>query len=152
MLFRSTTKVTGDLYRDHKGSNYAAYVQTDYKYHRWNLNGGYRCEGQDIKGLGYNYNPFPNLSKDNVSSFNEILDQAIDIAKDILLPTKYIKVLSGFYNKNTKQEKLFRFGVNFKATEGTFLRASYGQGFRFPTIAEKYIKTQVGSIVIYPND
>jgi iron complex outermembrane receptor protein len=127
-------------------------VQADFKYKRLNLTGGYRCEGQDIKGLRYNWNPFPKISKDDLSSLNQILNQAVDIAKGILLPTQYIKMLSGFYNENSKQEQLLRFGINFKAAEGTYLRASYGQGFRFPTIAEKYIRTQVGSIVIYPND
>jgi len=103
-LSASATKVTGDLYSDHKGSNYAAYVQADYKYNRWNLSGGYRYEGGKISSLKF------------------------------------------------KPQQLLRAGVNFKAADATYLRASYGQGFRFPTIAEKYIKTQVGSIVIYPND
>jgi iron complex outermembrane receptor protein len=54
--------------------------------------------------------------------------------------------------KSFDTEKLVRFGVNFHALKYTYLRASYGQGFRFPTIAEKFIKTRVGDIVIYPND
>ena len=37
----------------------------------------------------------------------------------------------------------------FKAT---YLRASYGQGFRFPTIGERYIRTSVGQLHIYPNE
>jgi iron complex outermembrane receptor protein len=32
------------------------------------------------------------------------------------------------------------------------VRASYGEGFRFPTIAEKYIRTSVGPMNIYPNN
>ncbi|MFN5325260.1 MAG: TonB-dependent receptor [Bacteroidota bacterium] len=47
---------------------------------------------------------------------------------------------------------VFRSGLNFKAAEYTFLRLSYGQGFRYPTIAEKFISTQVGPIVITKND
>ena len=46
---------------------------------------------------------------------------------------------------------VFRFGANYQAAEGTFFRASWGQGFRYPTIAEKYISTSAGSILIYPN-
>ena len=49
-------------------------------------------------------------------------------------------------------EKLLRFGINYQVLKYTYLRGSYGQGFRFPTIAEKFIKTRVGDIVIYPND
>lgn len=47
---------------------------------------------------------------------------------------------------------VFRSGLNFKLFEYTNLRASYGQGYRYPSIAEKFVSTQVGSIVIYPND
>lgn len=49
-------------------------------------------------------------------------------------------------------QPVFRAGMNIKITRNTFFRISYGQGFRFPTIAEKYIRTQVGPIRIYPND
>jgi iron complex outermembrane receptor protein len=47
---------------------------------------------------------------------------------------------------------VFRAGMNLKLHKATFLRASIGQGYRFPTIAEKYIRTRVGPIQIYPND
>jgi len=46
---------------------------------------------------------------------------------------------------------VFRFGANYQAAAGTFLRASWGQGYRYPTIAEKYISTAAGSILIFPN-
>jgi outer membrane cobalamin receptor len=49
-------------------------------------------------------------------------------------------------------EQLFRAGVNAKILKATWLRTSFGQGFRFPSIAEKYIRTAVGNIIIYPND
>jgi outer membrane receptor protein involved in Fe transport len=54
--------------------------------------------------------------------------------------------------KSFDPQYLFRTGVSFQAWNGGFIRSSYGQGFRFPSIAEKFIRTQVGSIVIYPND
>ena len=47
---------------------------------------------------------------------------------------------------------VFRAGANFRLHKATFVRASFGQGYRFPTIAEKFIRTQVGPIRIYPND
>ncbi len=50
-----------------------------------------------------------------------------------------------------KWTPVFRSGVNYNMFKATFLRASIGQGYRFPSIAEKFIKTNVGSIVIYPN-
>lgn len=47
---------------------------------------------------------------------------------------------------------VIRSGVNYQLLKFTHLRASYGQGYRYPSIAEKFVSTQVGSIVIYPND
>jgi outer membrane receptor protein involved in Fe transport len=46
---------------------------------------------------------------------------------------------------------VFRSGLNLKLAKGTFLRYSYGQGYRYPTIAEKFITTDAGGITIYPN-
>lgn len=46
---------------------------------------------------------------------------------------------------------VFRTGVNFQAAEYTFLRASFGQGYRYPSIAEKHASTTLGSVRIYPN-
>ncbi len=46
---------------------------------------------------------------------------------------------------------VFRFGVNYQAAAATFIRASIGQGYRFPTMAEKFVRTNVGGIGIYPN-
>lgn len=40
---------------------------------------------------------------------------------------------------------VFRAGVNYEITPITFIRASWGQGYRFPTIAERYITTLVGT-------
>jgi outer membrane cobalamin receptor len=46
---------------------------------------------------------------------------------------------------------VFRTGINYQLAEYTFLRTSFGQGYRFPSIAEKYTKTTVGSLNIFPN-
>ncbi len=46
---------------------------------------------------------------------------------------------------------VLRFGVNYRIAKVTYIRASVGQGYRFPTIAEKFVQTDVGGIGIYPN-
>jgi outer membrane receptor protein involved in Fe transport len=48
-------------------------------------------------------------------------------------------------------QPIFRSGLNLKLAKATFLRYSYGQGYRFPTITEKFINTSTGGIAIYPN-
>lgn len=54
-------------------------------------------------------------------------------------------------NSDEKISNVFRTGINYKAAEFTFLRASFGQGYRYPSIAEKYTATSVGSLNIFPN-
>ncbi len=44
-----------------------------------------------------------------------------------------------------------RAGLNCKLMKYTFLRASLGQGYRFPSVAEKFVTTQVSGLNIYPN-
>jgi iron complex outermembrane receptor protein len=44
-----------------------------------------------------------------------------------------------------------RGGISMKAAKETYFRTSYGQGYRFPTIAEKYIQTSAGGLGVYPN-
>jgi iron complex outermembrane receptor protein len=44
-----------------------------------------------------------------------------------------------------------RLGLNYQAGKATFLRASWGQGYRYPTVAEKYIVTDAGALRIVPN-
>lgn len=46
---------------------------------------------------------------------------------------------------------VFRTGINWQAAEYTFLRASFGQGYRYPSIAEKHATTTLGSVRIFPN-
>ncbi len=46
---------------------------------------------------------------------------------------------------------LLRTGLNYKLMDGTFLRTSYGSGFRFPSIVERYVTVKSGPVVVYPN-
>ena len=51
----------------------------------------------------------------------------------------------------TASKPIFRAGTTYRIHKATFLRASYGQGFRFPTITERFIKTGVGNFGVFPN-
>lgn len=46
----------------------------------------------------------------------------------------------------TEAKPVLRIGVNYEAAKYTFLRASFGQGYRFPTIAEKFVRTDLGTV------
>lgn len=54
-------------------------------------------------------------------------------------------------NKAEATQPVVRAGATYQAFRATYVRASYGQGFRFPTIGERYISTSVGQLRIFPN-
>ncbi len=55
-------------------------------------------------------------------------------------------------NDSIKDSKpIFRIGTSLKLGQENYLRASLGQGYRFPTITERYIKTTLGSFGVFDN-
>ncbi|MCS6934359.1 MAG: TonB-dependent receptor [Chitinophagales bacterium] len=47
---------------------------------------------------------------------------------------------------------LLRLGINYQAAKATYVRGSFGQGFRYPSIAELFVTTKVGgALEIFPN-
>ena len=54
-------------------------------------------------------------------------------------------------NNVTAFKPIFRAGANLKIYQESYLRASFGQGYRFPTITERFIKTGVGNFGVFPN-
>lgn len=77
------------------------------------------------------------------------------------LDKKFWKILNlslgvrGEYYQINKQDfavkPVFRSGISFKMGRETYVRYSYGQGYRFPTIAEKFIRTTSGGFGVFPN-
>jgi iron complex outermembrane receptor protein len=51
----------------------------------------------------------------------------------------------------TENKPIFRGGLNMRVGKTTFFRASVGQGYRAPTIGERYITTNSGGFGFYPN-
>jgi outer membrane receptor protein involved in Fe transport len=46
---------------------------------------------------------------------------------------------------------IFRVGTNYEFRQGSNIRASFGQAFRSPSIAERYLDTNAGGLVIASN-
>jgi outer membrane receptor protein involved in Fe transport len=74
------------------------------------------------------------------------------------IPVPRLKVVAGLRleqnyldSEHDKIVPVFRTGINYQAAEFTFLRGSFGQGYRYPSIAEKFASTTLGSIKIFPN-
>jgi outer membrane receptor protein involved in Fe transport len=73
-------------------------------------------------------------------------------------PVQRLKLVAGVrVEQNSLDEihdkivPIFRTGINWQVAGYTFLRASFGQGYRYPSIAEKHASTTLGSVKIYPN-
>ncbi|MDG1333348.1 MAG: TonB-dependent receptor [Crocinitomicaceae bacterium] len=46
---------------------------------------------------------------------------------------------------------IIRLGAHYQLAEFTHLRASFGQGIRYPSVAERYTQTSVGALNVFPN-
>ena len=73
--------------------------------------------------------------------------------EQFLLKTSELYEIAGdSINSFNAAKPVFRAGINYQLAEGTFLRSSWGQGYRFPSIAELFIETEVTSgIYVYQN-
>ena len=59
-----------------------------------------------------------------------------------------------YYKTNDLQsvaDPIYRGGASIQVLKGTWIRASYGEGLRYPTITERYISTKAGLFGIFPN-
>ncbi|MCC5918179.1 MAG: TonB-dependent receptor [Cryomorphaceae bacterium] len=81
-------------------------------------------------------------------------NQAVFIQADV--PYKRFKFSGGARYEAFRVDEMeearpvFRAGVNYMLMAHTNLYTSYGQGFRFPSIAELFTQTNVGMINIFP--
>ncbi|MGR6087321.1 MAG: TonB-dependent receptor [Arcticibacter sp.] len=91
------------------------------------------------------------------SSENQSRNRALYLQVDRKFFDKLIVQAGGrmeYYKINDEEADLqpvFRGGLNYEPFKGTNLRASYGQGYRYPTITEKFINTSAGGITVFPN-
>lgn len=120
------SKVSAELYGDttYTARNNALYVQLEKTINRLTLSGGIRYES-------------------NVLRSPEV------IPSDVFGTISYDTIPGGV----TKEAKpVFRAGLNWHLGQATYVRASFGQGYRYPTIAEKFISTEFGGgVPILPN-
>ena len=111
-----------------------------------------------IGGLTFQYNDvYSNMYTGSGSPKNHLLNLSGYAEVDFSI-FKVINFSAGArleyfsMNDSTNESKpVFRAGLSFKLLQETYLRASVGQGFRYPTIAEKFIRMDVGSFGVFDN-
>jgi iron complex outermembrane receptor protein len=98
------------------------------------------------------------IVKSELFSNHKINNQAFYIQMDKKLFSKVWLEIGGryeFYKIDSVQSNskpLGRIGINYQIAKATYIRSSFGMGYRFPTIAEKFVSTSVSSLKIIPNN
>ncbi len=124
---------TGSLFGKNSSFNFSVYSQVDFKFFKkLNVTVGARWEYFMMKHY---------VTDSTVGAINGT-DTTFN---------KYNRLADSQNSLKQLPYPLFRIGVNYQAAEATFIRASFGQGFRYPTIAERYISTSVGPLTIASN-
>ncbi len=54
-------------------------------------------------------------------------------------------------NLQSVAQPIYRAGASLQIMKGTWIRTSFGDGFRYPTITERYISTKAGLFGVFPN-
>lgn len=100
---------------------------------------------------------YANIYVGSGSPYNDILNLSGYVQLEKKLTKRWLFSAGGrlehfeLNSSTTASQPIMRFGTNYQLGKATFLRASYGQGYRFPTITERFIKTGVGNFGVFPN-
>jgi outer membrane cobalamin receptor len=147
------------LYNDTKGSNdqsiQSTVYFTDYNFGRkyefrsnFAFIGGLTFQYNDVNSKMYTGSGSTNNGLLNLSGYSEI-----DINFLKLVNVSFGGRLEYYQVNDTIQEThpIFRAGASLKLMQETYLRLSIGQGYRYPTIAERFIRMDLGSFGVYDN-
>ena len=147
-IFHTDNEISNN--QSNRGTNYFAEYQLQRSFKGLGLN----FTGGLVNNLSYSYS---NLYASSGTPNNHIQNNAVYAQLDYKLWT-LINLSGGFryeyFKMNSQQSTtapIFRGGANIQLLKATFLRLSGGQGFRFPTITERYITTQAGMLAVFPN-
>ncbi|HNP97492.1 MAG TPA: TonB-dependent receptor [Bacteroidia bacterium] len=110
--------------------------------------GGLVYNGVSSHAELYSASGHPDNTMKNYSGYAQFEKKLFDL---IHLSAGYRGEYFSINNENGKFHSLLRGGLSVAISKGTFFRASYGEGYRYPTITEKFIFTSVGGISVFPN-
>ncbi len=138
-------------------------IYLEYQYQKqltnWNMNLVGGASGYFINSNSELYGNL-NLTSRNFAAFVQVEKEIID-GLNLTVGTRLERnaqsnpeVFLGDTLSVTRQDEsklVSRMAMNYKISKGTYLRASVGQGYRFPTIAERFIFTNLGALNVLPN-
>lgn len=145
----------GDLQANNNQSNKVLMIYNNYQFRKsfttikgLDFIGGISSQYTKSHANMYEASGSPDNSIWNLSAYMEIekkIGNAINISAGMRI--EHFRINDSI--RDTKP--VFRFGASLKMLQETYLRASIGQGYRFPTITERYIRTDVGSFGVFNN-
>ncbi len=127
-------------------------------------NYNYRRDFQNLKGLQFiggvslqHTRSHANIytasgSEDNtLINFSGYAEIEADIFKILNFSSGFRLEYFGLNCSSGDIKTIFRAGANLKLAQETYLRMSMGQGYRYPTIAEHFIKINLGTFGVFDN-
>ena len=133
-----------------RGTVYYAEYQLQKKYPSIDatFTGGVAANVATSHSAIYDSSGTPNNQVTNLAGYIQLDKKAWDILN-----------LSGgvryeYYQANSLQssaQPIYRAGASLQVMKGTWIRTSIGDGFRYPTITERYISDKAGMFGIFPN-
>jgi len=67
------------------------------------------------------------------------------------IDNNYREAETEIFGADIPVKPVFRGGLNYELAEYSFLRASFGQGYRYPSVTEKYVLKDIGGVGAFPN-
>lgn len=136
-------------------------LYADYQYqHRWE-NGIVLTSGATYSRNNVRSNLFGDHHSNNLALYSQYEQKIgkLDVTAGIRLEYYEQDTLRGdtdFYLKADSSSKIpvypiARLGLHYELAKATHLRASFGQGIRYPTVAERFTSTSVGALNIFKN-
>ncbi len=110
--------------------------------------GGITFQYNDVSSNMYSGSGSPNNQLLNISAYTEV---DFNIFKVVNFSAGGRLEHYSMNNSSNETRPIFRAGLSLKILQETYMRASVGQGFRYPTIAEKFIRMDVGSFGVFDN-
>ncbi len=143
---------------DNNQSNASDVIYSEYQIHlngsRWDLPGFHLTGGLVSQKT---WSSAELYSGGATNGENEALNASVYMQADMAVAERW-NLSTGLryehFNVNgmSSNKPVFRAGANYQAGKATYIRGSFGQGFRFPSIAELYIRTGLGALQVYPNE
>lgn len=138
----------GNVNEDSTKNSHSRTLYADYRYQKNFRNGFVWSSGTSITNSKVFGNFFENHNSSNYSVYSQ-LDARV--GKRIKLTGGMRWEMNLLDGQSYYAHPVFRAGVNYQVAKATFLRGSLGQGYRFPSLAEKFASADVGGLKIFPN-